>query len=116
MTPRSRLFLRNLRSDSPYNTYLFEGLPPGPICNPGAASVEAALNPALQEPDLYFVARGDGSHLFARTYEEHLENIRHAREQQAGAAASAESLRALDSLAARASGLRAVPGPRVPQR
>jgi UPF0755 protein len=100
MTPRSRLFLKNLRSDSPYNTYLHPGLPPGPICNPGAASIEAALNPVPPEPSLYFVARGDGSHLFARSYEEHLENIRRAHVLQADAAASAESLRALDSLAA----------------
>jgi UPF0755 protein len=98
MTPRSRLFLRNLRSDSPYNTYLHAGLPPGPICNPGAASVVAALNPVPPEPALYFVARGDGSHLFARSYEEHLANIRRARALQADAAASAESLRALDSM------------------
>lgn len=100
MTPRSRLFLKNLRSDSPYNTYLHEGLPPGPICSPGAASIEAAMNPVPPEPALYFVARGDGSHLFARSYEEHLENIRRAHVLQADAAASAESLRALDSLAA----------------
>jgi len=101
MTPRSRLFLKNLRSDSPYNTYLHEGLPPGPICSPGAASIVAALNPVPSEPSLYFfVARGDGSHLFARSYEEHLENIRRARALQADAAASAESLRALDSLVA----------------
>lgn len=100
MTPRSRLFLKYLRSDSPYNTYLYPGLPSGPICNPGAASIEAALNPVPPEPSLYFVARGDGSHLFARTYAEHLENIRRARLLQADAAASAESLRTLDSLTA----------------
>ena len=100
MIPRSRLFLKNLRSASPYNTYLHEGLPPGPICNPGAASIVAALNPVPPEPALYFVARGDGSHLFARSYEEHLANIRRARALQADAAASAESLRALDSLEA----------------
>jgi UPF0755 protein len=101
MTPRSRLFLKNLRSASRYNTYLHEGLPPGPICNPGAASIQAALNPVPPESVLYFVARGDGSHLFARTYEEHLANIRRARLLQADAAASAESLSALDSLEAR---------------
>jgi UPF0755 protein len=109
MTPRSRLFLRHLRNDSPYNTYLYQGLPPGPICNPGAASFEAVLDPAPSEPSLYFVARGDGSHLFARTYEEHLANIRRAHELQASAAASAESLRTLDSLAARAGGPRGGP-------
>jgi UPF0755 protein len=111
MTPRSRLFLRYLRNDSPYNTYLYQGLPPGPICNPGAASFEAVLDPAPSEPSLYFVARGDGSHLFARTYEEHLANIRRARELRASAAASAESLRALDSLAVRVAGPRGEPAP-----
>jgi UPF0755 protein len=100
MTPRSRLFLKNLRSASPYNTYRHEGLPPGPICNPGAASIVAALNPVPPEPALYFVARGDGSHLFASSYAEHLANIRRAHVLQADAAASADSLRALDSLAA----------------
>jgi UPF0755 protein len=100
MTPRSRLFLKNLRSASPYNTYLHEGLPPGPICSPGAASIVAVLNPVPPEPALYFVARGDGTHLFASDYGEHLANIRRARVLQADAAASAESLLALDSLAA----------------
>jgi UPF0755 protein len=60
--------------DSPYNTYLYPGLPIGPICNPGLASIEAALFPA-QTDYYYFVAKEDGSHLFARTYEEHLANI-----------------------------------------
>jgi UPF0755 protein len=101
MIPRSRLFLRYLRHDSPYNTYLYPGLPPGPICSPGAAAIEAALNPVPPEPSLYFVARGDGSHLFARSYAEHLENIRRAHLLQADAAAAAESLRTLDSLAAK---------------
>ncbi|MGM0400364.1 MAG: endolytic transglycosylase MltG, partial [Chloroflexota bacterium] len=59
--------------DSPYNTYLNAGLPPGPICNPGLASLRAVLEP---EPSdyLFFLARGDGSHVFAETYEEHLRN------------------------------------------
>jgi len=109
MTPRSRLFLKNLRSASPYNTYLHEGLPPGPICNPGAASIVAALNPVPPEPALYFVARGDGSHLFARSYAEHLANIHRARALQADAAASAESLSALDSLQARPAAPRGSP-------
>ena len=63
-----------LAVDSPYNTYLYPGLPVGPICNPGLASIEAALFPA-QTDYYYFVAKDDGSHLFARTYEEHLANI-----------------------------------------
>ncbi len=100
ISPRSKLFLRSLRHSSPYNTYLVAGLPPGPICSPGSAAIEATLNPAPREGSLYFVARGDGSHLFARTYDQHLENIRRAHVFQADAAAAAESLRTLDSLAA----------------
>lgn len=77
--PRTRLYLRELRVDSPFNTYLYEGLPPGPICNPGRASIEAALNPAENVTALYFVARGQGRHLFSDTYPEHLANIRNVR-------------------------------------
>ncbi|MCR4407639.1 MAG: endolytic transglycosylase MltG [Anaerolineae bacterium] len=59
--------------DSPYNTFLYPGLPPGPICSPSLASLQAAVYPA--ETDyLFFYAKGDGSHVFARTYEEHLRN------------------------------------------
>jgi UPF0755 protein len=59
--------------NSPYNTFLVQGLPPGPICNPGLASILAVLKPA--ETDyLYFHAVGDGSHAFASTLEEHLQN------------------------------------------
>ena len=64
----------NLQQDGRYNTYLNPGLPPGPICNPGLASIQAALQPA-QTDYLYFVAKGDGSHAFATTYEEHQQNI-----------------------------------------
>jgi len=59
--------------DSPYSTYLYPGLPPGPICNPGLSSIQAVLEPADTEY-LYFLAKGDGSHAFAITYEEHLQN------------------------------------------
>jgi len=66
--------LEELRTvDSPFNTFIHPGLPPGPICSPGLASIEAVLNPAQTEY-LFFHARGDGSHAFAKTYEEHLEN------------------------------------------
>ncbi len=82
MGPRSHLFLRQLRSNTPFNTYLYEGLPPGPICNPGLASVEAVLNPSHGIRDLYFVARGQGRHLFAETYAQHLRNISLARAMQ----------------------------------
>ncbi len=59
--------------DSPYNTYLYPGLPPGPICNPGLQSLEAVLQPADTDY-LFFFSRFDGSHAFAVTYEEHLRN------------------------------------------
>jgi UPF0755 protein len=61
---------RDLRKDNPYNTYLHSGLPPTPIAMPGRDAVLAALNPAPGE-DLYFVARGDGSHQFSATLEQH---------------------------------------------
>jgi UPF0755 protein len=59
--------------DSPYSTYLYPGLPPGPICSPGLSAIQAVLEPADTEY-LFFLAKGDGSHAFAATYEEHLQN------------------------------------------
>ena len=60
----------DLKTDTPYNTYLHTGLPPTPIAMPGLASLRAALHPD-KTGDLYFVAKGDGSHHFSATYEEH---------------------------------------------
>jgi UPF0755 protein len=62
-----------LTVESPYNTFRVQGLPPGPICSPGLASILAVLNPADTDY-LYFHAVGDGSHVFASTLEEHLRN------------------------------------------
>jgi len=73
---KDRLLYGDLEIDDPYNTYLNEGLPPGPICCPGEAAIKAALNP-LDTQYLYYVAKGDGSdsHAFARTFKEHQANI-----------------------------------------
>ncbi len=65
----------DLKLDSPYNTYLYYGLPPGPIASPGLASIDAALEPAKVDY-LYFVSRNDGSHLFTANYQDHLRGVR----------------------------------------
>ncbi|NBI80630.1 endolytic transglycosylase MltG [Clostridiaceae bacterium] len=65
--------------DSPYNTYKIEGLPPGPICNPGYTALYAATHPE-DHNYYYYVAMPDGTHLFANSYEEHQQNIQRARE------------------------------------
>jgi UPF0755 protein len=64
----------DLSIDSPYNTYRYPGLPPGPIASPGRASIDAVLHPADSD-FLYFVSRNDGSHEFARTLDEHNRNV-----------------------------------------
>ncbi len=72
---QGRLRKKDLAVDSPYNTYLYPGLPPGPICNPGREALEAALYPA-EEEFLYFVSKNDGSHHFSRTFTEHQNAVR----------------------------------------
>jgi len=64
----------NLQYDSPYNTYRYPGLPPGPIASPGRASIDAAASPASVEY-LYFVSKNDGTHAFAKTLDEHNRNV-----------------------------------------
>jgi UPF0755 protein len=75
--------------ESPYNTYLYSGLPPGPICNPGVAALEAAVSPAPTD-FLYFVADRTGGHAFSRTFQEHLDAIASVRRKRNAAAAGDE--------------------------
>ncbi len=77
----------DIEKQSPYNTYMITGLPPGPIANPGRASLEAVANPSRTR-DLYFVADGTGGHAFAETYEQHLKNVARWRDINANAGAA----------------------------
>ena len=75
----------DIETKSPYNTYQINGLPPGPICNPGKSALEAALHPA-KTTDLYFVADGTGGHAFSETLKDHntaLQNWREGEKQRA---------------------------------
>jgi UPF0755 protein len=84
----------DLAFDSPYNTYRYPGLPPGPIASPGRAALEAVVNPAAVEY-IYFVSRNDGSHAFAKTLDEHNRNVhrwqvQYFRDRRAGTAGRAQ--------------------------
>lgn len=70
-THKSTVYLKDLRVDSPYNTYKYAGLPIGPICNPGEKSIEAVLNP-VKANYIYYVAKGDGGHFFTDSYKKFL--------------------------------------------
>ncbi|KQT52923.1 MULTISPECIES: endolytic transglycosylase MltG [unclassified Aureimonas] len=80
----------HLKSNTPYNTYVIKGLPPGPIANPGRAALEAVANPSATD-DVYFVADGTGGHVFSKTLDEHNANVRRYRqiERERNAAAAA---------------------------
>jgi peptidoglycan lytic transglycosylase G len=71
---RGTIYQSDLQYDSPYNTYKFAGLPPGPIANPGAASLQAAMHP-MQSDFIYFVSDNAGHHRFSRTAAEHEKNV-----------------------------------------
>ncbi len=92
---RPTIYRSDIDKPTPYNTYTINGLPPGPIANPGRAALEAVANPSTTD-ELYFVADGNGGHVFATTLEEHNENVaryravqRKQREEAAKAAAAA---------------------------
>jgi UPF0755 protein len=73
---------------NPYNTYQIDGLPPGPIANPGRASLEAVATPARTK-ELYFVADGNGGHVFSESYEQHLKNVAKLRDHEKAKAQAA---------------------------
>jgi UPF0755 protein len=74
----NRVLYRHLETRSPYNTYRVRGLPPGPINNPGADAIRAALDPERHEL-MFFVARPDGRHMFSRTARQHADSVAVAR-------------------------------------
>lgn len=96
--PIHRVLYRHLKVRSPYNTYMYPGLPPGPINNPGRASIEAALEPARHNL-YYFVARPDGHHMFSQTAAQHADSVALARILRAQADAERDSI-VRDSIAA----------------
>lgn len=81
--PKARLLFKDLKVESPYNTYLNKGLPPGPIASPSLPSIQAALQPEASDY-LFYVTKKDGSseHLFAKTYKEHQQNIAKSKAAQ----------------------------------
>jgi UPF0755 protein len=87
--PEKSVHAKDLRTDSPYNTYLHRGLPPGPIANPGEASLRAALRPA-QTDYMYFVSNDHGGHFFSKTLTEHNRNVARYRRLLAGEAPPAD--------------------------
>jgi peptidoglycan lytic transglycosylase G len=88
--PDYTLTRADLEKETPYNTYVIDGLPSAPIANPGQASLEAVANPSRTR-DLFFVADGSGGHAFAETYEEHLRNVARWRDVSAAPAGAPDA-------------------------
>jgi UPF0755 protein len=106
-----------IQQPSPYNTYVVEGLPPGPIANPGRASLEATANPARTR-DLFFVADGSGGHSFTETYDQHLKGVaklRSMERQQQNDTVEADDQQPVASTPAPASAAPAAPAPAAPK-
>lgn len=80
---KTKITSSDLRNKTPYNTYVIKGLPPGPIASPGLKSIRAALFPA-KVPYIYFVSRGDGTHIFTSSLSEHNDAIRKVRASASG--------------------------------
>ena len=79
----------HLQEATPYNTYVIDGLPPSPIALSSESAIRAALNPQISN-DLYFVARGDGSHVFSATLEEHNRAVRAYQKSRKAGSSDAE--------------------------
>ena len=89
--PKDRpIYRSDIKKKTPYNTYTINGLPPGPITNPGLAAMKAVANPD-QTDDLFFVADGTGGHAFAKTLKEHQANVRKWRKIEAKRKKEAEA-------------------------
>ena len=96
------IFRSDIDKQTPYNTYQIDGLPPGPIANPGRAALEAVANPSRTD-DLYFVADGSGGHVFAKTLDEHNRNVTRWRRIEAERRKAEEAARKAQESAAGAS-------------